>query len=180
MTAKATALTSGPLTGDSAAGFRLLIDGVEVDAPAITTNWQQVFTVSDLAVGNHVITAEFVDTYANYHSSTSAPVAYGVLPVPRAVKAEFHSSRHGDIPAGTAVAVQAVIESCAVGGATPAGWVQFYDWNTKVGSPVKSVNGQAAYTYASLKDGKHVLQAKYIGSSVYIPAFTPARTVRLG
>jgi hypothetical protein len=96
-----------------------------------------------------------------------------------AIRTEFHSSHHGDIPRGQAVTVQAIIGSKAAGGATPTGWVQFYDWNTKVGAPVKLVNGNAGFKYTSLSPGKHVLQARYLGSVAYMPGFTPARTVNV-
>ncbi|WP_197273607.1 Ig-like domain-containing protein [Arthrobacter sp. ZBG10] len=180
ITARTTALPSGPLTGRPVGEYILEIDGVEVDYHYIGAGWQYVFTVTNLPAGQHMFTVRYVDQLGNYGSSTSAPVTYTVTPALGAVKTEFHSSHHGDIPAGTAVTVQAVIKPGVVGGATPSGWVQFYDWNTKVGSPVKLVNGKAGYTHSTLKYGKHVLQARYLGSSSYMAVFTPARTVIIG
>ena len=127
-----------------------------------------------------MIAAEYSDDPGDYFSSTSPPVTHTVTGSALAgIRTELHSSRHGDIPLGQAVTVQAVIGSRAAGGATPTGMVQFYDWNTKVGAPVRLVNGQAGFVYTSLSAGKHVLQAKYLGSSTYLAGFTPARTVNL-
>ena len=177
VTARATALPSGPLTGTPLGSLVLIVDGVEVQAQAPGPGWQSVFTINNLPAGQHVFTAEFRHAEGDYFGSTSGPVTHTVTPALAAVKGEFHSSHHGDIRPGTAVTVQAVIMPAVAGGATPTGWVQFYDWNTKVGAPVKLVNGKAGYTHTSLRYGKHVLQAKYLGSSTYLPAFTPARTV---
>lgn len=93
------------------------------------------------------------------------------------VRTEIHSSHHGDISQGQAVTVQAVIAPRIAGAPTPTGWVQFYDWNTKVGAQVKLVKGKASFTYTGLKLGKHILNAKYLGSNSYVPRDTPARTV---
>lgn len=139
--------------------------------------WQASFTTTAMSVGKHVITAEFTDVFANFGDSVSSPVEHTVVPGLAGVRTEFHSSHHGTIARGQAVSVQAVIAPRMAGGATPTGWVQFYDWNTKVGAPVKLVNGKASFKYMGLKPGKHILNAKYLGSSSYEPRDTPARTV---
>ena len=177
--AQVSALT-GPLTGTPLGAVRLLVDGTEVAVKPVGAGWTAVFTLSGLTVGPHVITAEYTHDPGDYFPSTSPPVTHTVTgSQPAAISTEFHSSHHGDIPLGQAVTVQAVIGSRAPGGATPTGAVQFYDWNTKVGAPVTLVNGKAGFTYTALGPGKHVLQAKYLGSSAYLAGFTPARTVNL-
>ena len=182
--AQVSALT-GPLTGTPLGAVHLAVDGIEVAAKPVGAGWTAAFTLSGLAVGQHVITAEYSHDAGDYFPSTSPPVTHTVAgSLPAAISTEFHSSHHGDIPLGQAVTVRAVIGSRAPNGATPAGptptgMVQFYDWNRKVGAPVKLVNGKAGFTYTSLSPGKHVLQAQYLGSSAYLAGFTPARTVNL-
>ncbi|MHA7269366.1 Ig-like domain-containing protein [Arthrobacter sp. HLT1-20] len=169
----------GPLTTAPLGGVTFWIDGVEVATAPVLTGWRANFTTTGMSAGRHVITAEYVHDPWNpsYYSSMSAPVTHTVTSALAAIRTEFHSSHHGDIPWGQAVTVQAVIAPRLAGGATPTGWVQFYDWNTKVGAPVKLVNGKAGFKYTSLKVGKHILNAKYLGSSSYKPGDTPARTV---
>ena len=177
--AQVSALT-GPLTGTPLGAVHLVVDGTEVAAKPVGAGWTAAFTLNGLAVGQHVITADYSHDAGDYFPSTSPPVTHTVTGPPQAaISTEFHSSHHGDIPLGQAVTVQAVIGPRAPTGATPAGMVQFYDWNTRIGVPVKLVNGKAGFTYTSLSPGKHVLQAKYLGSSAYLAGFTPARTVNL-
>lgn len=176
---------TGPLTGTPLGAVHLSVDGSEVAAKAVGAGWTADFTLSSLAVGRHVITAEYSHDAGDYFPSTSPPVTHTVTgSLLAAIRTEFHSSHHGDIPLGQAVTVQAVIGARAPAGEThasptPIGMVQFYDWNTKVGAPVKLINGKAGFTYTSLGPGKHVLQAKYLGSGVYLAGFTPARTVNV-
>lgn len=168
----------GPLTGTPVGSVHLLIDGVDVASVGVGAGWQATFTVSDMSVGTHAVVGEYrPDPGGDYFGSSSPPVAHTVVAALLAIRTEFHTSLHGTISLGQKVTAQAVIAPRIDGGPTPTGWVQFYDWNTKVGAPVQLVNGSAWFKYTSLKLGKHVLQAKYLGSSTYVAGFTPARTV---
>lgn len=176
LTAHVSAL-SGPLTHPPVGEISFRVDGVEVAWAYMGANWRVSATIDTLSPGKHVITAEYLDQIGNCSSSTSAGITHTVRSGMAAVRTEFHSSHHGNIPRGQAVTVQAVIASRLANMPTPTGWVQFYDWNTKVGAPVLLVKGRANFKYTGLKLSKHILNAKYLGSALYLPRDTPARTV---
>lgn len=177
LTAQVSALT-GPMTHQPPTGevsFR--VDGVEIAWGYMGKDWRTSVTTAAIDPGKHVITVEYLDQLANFGSSTSPGTTHTVTSALAEVRTELHSSHHGDIVRGQAVTVQAVIAPRLATGATPTGWVQFYDWNTKVGPPVPLANGKASYKYTGLTVGKHILNAKYLGSSRYLSRDTPARTV---
>lgn len=175
-TAQVSAL-KGPMTFRPVGSVIFSVDGIEVAETYMGTGWRASFTTSALGAGRHVVTAEYSHETGDFYGSTSPPVTHTVTSAVAEVKTELHSSHHGDIPVGHVVAVQAVIAPRVAGQPTPTGSVQFYDWNTKVGAPVQLVNGKAGFKYTGLKPGKHILNAKYLGSTVYAPGDTPARTV---
>ena len=151
----------------------------------MSAGWTAVFTLSGLAVGRYVITAEYSHDSGDYFSSTSPPVTHTVtVSLLASISTVFHSLHHGDIPLWQAVTVQDVIGARASVVVTqsspiPIGMFQFYDCYTKVCAPVKLIYCKSSFTYTSLFSVKHVLQAKYFGSGMYLAGFTPARTVNL-
>lgn len=160
-------------------GITFFDNGVELtDGVQVNNEWTATFTTSALGVGTHNITARF-ESFLNFGMSTSEPVAVAVDPAgPAQVRGHFKASPTGTVTAGTQVKATALI-SPRTGSGTVTGYVQFYDWNTKVGAPVALKNGRADFVYGSLKPGKHVLQAKYLGSKRYAADFTSARTVQV-
>ncbi|WP_345152217.1 Ig-like domain-containing protein [Arthrobacter ginkgonis] len=160
-------------------GITFFDNGVELtDGVQVNEEWSATFTTSALGVGTHNITAHF-ESFLNFGMSTSDPVVVVVNPAgPAPVRGELKAYPTGTVAAGTKVKATALI-SPRTGSGTVTGYVQFYDWNTKVGAPVALKDGRADFVYGSLKPGKHVLQAKYLGSKRYAADFTSARTVQV-
>ena len=177
MTAQVSAL-DGPLTGEPLGEVTFTVDGVDVATVAVGTGWVAVFSTSALTVGTHSVSAAYQHQAGDYFASASPVLSYTVSAPPTAeVRAQFRVSPHGTVQAGEPVTARAVIEPRLAHGPTPTGLVQFYDGSTPVGEPAELAAGTAAFVYQQLGPGKHVLKAKYLGSSLYLPAFTPSRTV---
>jgi len=177
MTAQVSAL-DGPLTGTPLGEVTFTVDGVDVATVTVGTGWVATFSTSALTVGTHSISAAYQQLAGDYFGSVSSVISYTVSAPPTAeVRTQFRVSVHGTVAAGEPVTARAVIESRLAHGPVPTGWVQFYDGNTPVGTPAELAAGSAVFVYQQLVPGKHVLQAKYLGSSIYLPALTPSRTV---
>jgi len=177
MTAQVAAL-DGPLTGTPLGEVTFTVDGVDVATVTVGTGWVAAFSTSALTVGTHTISAAYQHQAGDYFASTSPALSYTVSAPPTAeVRTQFRVSPHGTVQAGEPVTARAVIESRSSHGPTPTGRVQFYDGSTPIGAAEELAAGTAVFVYQQLSPGKHVLQAKYLGSSLYLPAFTPSRTV---
>lgn len=177
MTAQVSAL-DGPLTGTPLGEVTFTVDGVDVATVQVGTGWVATFSTSELTVGTHTISAAYQQPAGDYFASASPVLSYTVSAPPTAeVRTRFRISPNGTVPAGEPVTARAIVESRLAHGPVPTGLVQFYDGNAPVGAPVELAAGSAVFVYQQLSPGKHVLQAKYLGSSLYLPAFTPSRTV---
>ncbi|MBX0301921.1 Ig-like domain-containing protein [Cryobacterium sp. 1639] len=110
-------------------------------------------------------------------SATPKPTATAVPPAaPAAVGGSFVVTPRSVIAPGSSVRATAEIHSRATGKAV-TGFVQFYDGNVKVGTPVALVKGHATLRYQKLSVGRHVLKARYLGTKAYAAAFTRNVTV---
>jgi len=141
----------------------------------VQEGWVATITTSSLSVGTHRITAE---TLSGFHEpSTSNEVIVEVLPAEQqSVRGSLWVSHHGVVPSGTTVHAVAEFHPRSGSGMVD-GWVQFYDWRTKVGGPVELVDGKAHFSYGALDSGPHLLIARYLGTDAYSPALTIPRFV---
>jgi hypothetical protein len=151
------------------------------DNGRLAAEFVESFTTRDLTVGTHQITAIYqphIDG-RGYSSSTSNAVTLKVVPLPP-FKGSFAVSPSGTVAFGTKITGTATITARSAGAANPTGSVQFYDGSTKIGAAVKLVSQKASYAYpTTLKRGKHVLQAKYLGNASYPAGFTSSATVTI-
>jgi hypothetical protein len=115
------------------------------------------FTTSNLAVGSHAITAQYLGD-PNDAGSTSAPLAQVVQNSTKTVLASSPSpSTYGQTVTFSATVTQ------TSGTATPTGTVQFYDGTTLLGSGTLNASGTATFTTSSLAAGSHAISARYLG-----------------
>ena len=136
--------------------------------------WHSTLTTTRLSVGVHRITAKSFAVF--YDPSTSPTIVITVVAKPARVSGTLTLTPRGDVHVGTTVAATAKFTSAA---GTVAGFVQFYDLTTKVGQPVALAQGSATSKYTSLKIGKHVLVARYLGTTKYASALTFPRLVQV-
>jgi hypothetical protein len=137
--------------------------------------WESTLTTSSLSAGTHRMTA--VSSAVFYETSTSNEiVVHVVAPERQRVKGTLSISPHGVIPNGTTVHAAAEFQPRS-GDGVVTGWVLFYDFRTKLSTPVELTDGKAHFVYESLDGGPHLLVARYLGTDRYSPAVTFPRVV---
>lgn len=99
-----------------------------------------------------------------------------VTPEPEPVKGTLSIWPRGILAPGTTVHAVARFHPEFKTGVVN-GWVQFYDFRTRVGAPVQLVGGEARFTYGSLGSGPHLFTARYLGTERFEPAVTLPRFV---
>ncbi|MGZ4712460.1 MAG: Ig-like domain repeat protein [Acidimicrobiia bacterium] len=144
-------------TAGTPTGTVVLSDGSTVVASAALVVGQASMTLSDLAVGDHPLTATYLATQG-FATSTSAPL---VQTVTATVTTTTVASDTNPASAGSPVTFTAVV---AAGSGAPTGTVVFRDGATVIGTaPV--VAGAAAITVATLGGGDHAITAAYSGDA---------------
>jgi hypothetical protein len=119
-----------------------------------------ITTATQLAPGNHAISAVYNGDSALNGTSGTLPSGQTVNPAPTALKLSS-SSPNNTSTAGQAVSFTAQVTTSIVGAGTPTGTVSFYDGITFLGRSNLS-NGQAVFTPASpLPIGQNSIKAVY-------------------
>jgi large repetitive protein len=129
-------------------------------AQTLNSSGNASLLLSTLAVGTHVITANYSgDTY--YNASASNPLSQVVQ---EQVTVTLASSSPKDTSAyGSAVTFTATV--AVSGGITVSGSVSFYNGATYIGSGTLSGSGVATYTTANLPVGSDSITASYTDSN---------------
>jgi hypothetical protein len=136
-------------------------------ASLVTINGQQVatFTSSNLPVGSHNLTAEFVAS-GHFAGNKSQPFTLAVEPTATTITVTANPN--------PSVLNQAVTFTAVVGAefGTPTGEVAFFSGGVQIGTGnLSNVNGQqvATFTTANLTLGSHMITARYLGSAGHMP-----------
>jgi hypothetical protein len=137
--------------------------GAQTSPPTTLSGGQATFTVSNLALGSHTVTATF--TGSNFAGSTSPTLSQVV----KAASTTTLTSSQSPANLGTPVTFTATV-SGALG--TPTGTVTFVIDGTPQTTPVNLVGGMATSTAVTLPGGTHQITATYSGDNVYAPGGT--------
>ncbi|MCO5306562.1 MAG: Ig-like domain repeat protein [Microthrixaceae bacterium] len=152
-----TATVSGQ--GGTPSGSAEFRDGATlVGTAALDENGAATLDVSDLAVGDHPITAVYPGD-AVFAGSTSAALTQTVE---RAATATVVTSSANPSTLGQTVTLHAVVSRTNPGPGTPGGSVEFFDGTTSLGTAVIDVTG-AAELDVSPTVGSHPITALYAG-----------------
>jgi hypothetical protein len=146
-------------------GMVTFMDGSTVlGTAALDSNGVASFTVSNLAVGGHSITATYSGD-ANFTSSASNSVSETVNPIQTATTlvSSMPSSVYGQPVTFSATVI-------AASGAVPAGSVLFMDGANVLGTATLDAAGMATLTVSSLAVGSHTITATYGGSATDAPS----------
>jgi hypothetical protein len=172
-----TALVNSTSPGSgTATGTVTFLDGtMTLGAGTLDGTGQASFTVSNLGVGSHSITAVYVgDT--NYTGNTSAALVQVVLDTLTATSTTITSSGTTSVYS-QAVTFTAIVSSAA---GTPAGTVTFRDGITVLGTATLDGSGQATLTTNGLALGNHAITAVYGGNSIFSASTATALTQNVG
>jgi len=121
------------------------------------------FTISSLAAGSHVITAQY-SADLNFTASISPAVTQTVAAASVQATQTILASSLNPSVTGQPVNFTATVTSSS---GTPTGTVAFKDGSTIIVSGVPLSNGMATYQDATLSAGTHAITAVYSGSSNY-------------
>ncbi len=145
---------------------QFMIDNATIGTPQAVTNGQATFSASTLAVGGHVIGADYSGDAA-FNPSSSPTFTQTVGPVLRATSTVVTSNRSPSSTFGQRVTFTATVRPVA-GTGIPAGSVQFNIDGIDVGGALTlNAQGRATYATATLPAGSHNVIATYAGSAVF-------------
>jgi hypothetical protein len=131
-------------------------------ATAPLVDGQAVFSLSSLNAGTHLLAAQYAGA-GGFAASDSPTMTHSVA---RATTATVLRSSANPSRTGQAVTFTATVNPVAPGGGVPTGSVEFLRDGVVLGTrPV--VNGMAQWTTSALTAGKHVIHARYTGTSNY-------------
>ena len=134
-----------------------LASGLAVNGAGVAT-----FSISTLAVGQHSITASYINTNDPSHgASTSAPPL--IQTVLEGTTVTLVSSVNPST-VGQSVTFTATVVTPGGGGQTPTGTVTFYDGTTALSTQNLNASGVATYSTATLANGVHQMTAEYNGN----------------
>ncbi|WP_316785175.1 Ig-like domain repeat protein [Streptomyces sasae] len=166
LTATVTAVAPGSGTPTGTVSF---FDGATPLGSAPLVGGVATLTVSNLAVGNHSLTATYSGS-GDYNTSTS-PV--DTQTVAKANTATALTSAPDPTVFGQAKTLTATVASVAPGAGTPTGTVSFFDGVTLLGTASLS-GGVATLSVSTLGVGSHSLTATYSGSPNHNSSVSPA------
>jgi ELWxxDGT repeat protein len=162
----------------AATGTVTFKDGATVLGTAAVANDRAVLLVSNLAVGNHAITATYGGD-ANFTGS-SAAVTQTVTPLVVTTIIAIQPPSTTEL-IGQQVALSATVTP-SVGTATPAGSVTFKDGTTLLGAVKIDPTGHALLLISSLGVGNHTITATFGTADIFAGSTSAPVTVavRLG
>ena len=144
-----------PATG-TPTGSVEFFDGAQSLGSADLDAGQATLTVSDLAVGDHTITATYQGD-AIFLTSTSEEIELTIAKADTSVVVTASS----DAVAGQPVALTANVEPVAPGAGTPTGTVEFFDGDQSLGTA--ELGSPATLTTSALGPGTHQITATVRG-----------------
>ena len=153
--------------GGTPAGSVRFYDGTSSFGTATIVAGQATLTKSNLAVGSHAITAQFIGS-SDYITSTSPVITQTVTKKPSSTALSLSASR---AVAGELVTMTATVTIVAPGTGAAAGKVKFYDGAALLGSA--TLSGGVATLPKTFVTGTHLLQARYVGKSTIAPSESP-------
>lgn len=169
VTFTATVSALSPAVGTPTGNVRFIIDGVTqspVGGVAINGSGEATFSTSNLAVGVHTVTVNYLGN-ANFNTGTGSLA--GDQTVNKAsTTTTVSSSTGGTSVFGQTVTFTATVAAVSPGTGTPAGNIQFViDGATQAATALSS--GQATYTTSTLAVSltAHTVTVNYLGNSSY-------------
>lgn len=129
------------------------------------------FTISNLSLGNHSITAVY-NGDADHAGSTSSPVNQQVN---NATTTALSSLPNPSI-FGQQVTFSATVSVVSPGTGTPSGNVTFFDGANVIGTGVLNGSGVATFSTSILSVGSHSITAAYEGATNYSGSSSPVLT----
>jgi hypothetical protein len=144
-------------------GTVTLMDGSNsLGNTALPANGVAQFTISNLALGSHAISASYSgDT--NFASSTAATLTETVNQA--STTATLTS---GTNPSAFEQAVTFTVKIQSSSGGTPTGTVTLLDGSTSLGSASLPTSGAAQFTISTLLAGSHSITATYSGDNYFL------------
>jgi ELWxxDGT repeat protein len=144
-------------------GIVTLKDGMTVLGTVIVANDRAVLLVSNLALGNHPITATYQGdaNYAGSSASLNQTVTANTVSTSLAIQPLVTTSI-----VGQQIALTAILTPSA-GTAIPAGSVTFYDGTALLGAVKIDPVGHALLLTSSLTTGNYSITAVFGGSGIY-------------
>jgi hypothetical protein len=155
-------ITLNPLVPGMPAGDVTFKDGGNALGAAVTldANGQAQFVTTNLAAGQHNLTADYAGSIG-YAPSTSSAVVYAIAKA--ATNAAVVSSPQPTV-FGQQATFEATVTAPAPGALAPTGSVIFFDGATNLGAGVLSTAGKATFATAALAAGTHAnITAQYGG-----------------
>lgn len=160
-----TAIVSAAAAG-SPGGLVEFLDGAAVlGSKTLNSSGQASFSTTDLAVGDHEITALYRGA-PNYEPSESSPLTQTVTLI--STQVTVTSSLNPSVW-GQAVTFTATVAAVAPGTGTPAGNVEFLIDGEVISTASLDEDGAATYSTAGLDVGSHSVTAHYVGAGNYAP-----------
>ncbi|MFS3129480.1 Ig-like domain repeat protein [Nocardioides sp. Bht2] len=161
VTFTATVDVLAPGAGTLSGGVQFDIDGQPYGTAVPLSGDTASLSISNLAPGNHDVTATYNGT-ADFAASSSATRTHGV---DRASTSLDLASSVNNPLAGQLITWTATVAPVAPGVGMPTGEVQFFVDGEAVGSPVELVDGVARSVPTGLHAGAHRVSANYLGES---------------
>jgi hypothetical protein len=162
--------TSGSGTPTGTVTF---LDGTSTLGTGTLSSGQATFSTSSLAVGNHVITAQYGGD-SNFNSSTSSAITQTVNSSSTTGTTTALSSSANPSVFGQSVTFTATVTPTS-GSGTPTGTVTFSDGGVSIGSGTLS-GGTTTFATSGLAVGNHTMTASYSGDSNFNSSTSSALT----
>jgi len=132
----------------------------------VTNTGTFTFSISTLAIGTHILTAQYAgDTNNSPATSNAIRIAVQQAPSSTSLTASANPST-----VGQNLTLAAVVTSSGV---NLTGSVSFLDGATAIGSAALSASGTATLTTGSLSFGPHTLTAVYSGDTNHMTSTSP-------
>ena len=158
--------------GGMPAGNVQFKDGNQAIGTATLSGGVATLTRSNLAAGEHSITAVYVGN-SNFDTSTSPVLTQTVN---KASTATSITSSANPSVFGQSVIFTATVNVVGPGAGGPTGNVQFFDGATLLSTQPLGAGGRARLTTSALTSGIHNITARYIGDANFDPSNSPVLT----
>jgi hypothetical protein len=146
-------------------GTVTFFDGAtNIGSSSVNGSGQASISVSNLAVGNHSITASYGGD-GSFNGSTSALAL--IQTVNKADTTTSIIATPNPATVGDSTTYSITVAAVAPGAGVPTGTVQVKDNGVNVGGPVALVGGSATVTENNLTGGNHVITAVYSGDASF-------------
>lgn len=175
VTFTATVAAAAPGAG-TPTGNVTFLDGSTPLGTATLVNGQASFSVSNLTVGTHAITAAYSgDT--SFNGSASATALTQTVNKAATTTSNVTSSRNPS-EVGQPVTFTVTVAGVAPGAGAPTGTVRFLDGSTSLGTATLS-NGTASLTVSTLTAGSHSITATFEGDANFGSSTSPTALLQV-